>query len=77
MIWVLGFLALALGIWLGLPGDRRISEEETREAFEKGGNVRHPRKKRFMWLDYLFRGKRKSEVRQRAQQKRKPFKLDR
>lgn len=79
MIWVFGALALVLGIWLGMPGDRHTSERESREALEKGIPIRRPTRRRVMWLDYLFRGKKKSEVRERARMKsqRKPFKLDR
>ena len=79
MIWILGAVALGLGIWLGLPGDRTASERESLEALEKGGTVRSSTKRRFMWLDYLFRGKKTSQVRERAQQKsrRKPFDLSR
>lgn len=79
MIWLFGVLALGLGIWLGLPGDRGASERESQEALEKGIPIRRPARRRAMWIDYLFRGKKKSEVRERARLKsqRKPFKLDR
>jgi len=67
MLWVLGVVALAFGIWLGLPGDRRASERETLEAFERGGGRRTGTKRAVVWLDYLFRGKKKSRVRERNQ----------
>ncbi len=79
MIWFFGAMALGLGIWLGLPGDRHTSERESQEALETGIPIRRPSRRRVMWLDYLFRGKKTSEVRERARLKsqRKPFKLDR
>lgn len=77
MIWFLGALSLGLGIYLGLPGDRRASEEESREALERGGEVRHKTKRATMWIDYLFRGKKTSSIREREANKgrRKPFDL--
>lgn len=79
MIWILGVLAFALGVWLGMPGDRIASEEESLEALERGGSARWKSKRRFMWLDYLFRGKKKSQIRERELEKsrRKPFDLNR
>lgn len=79
MIWILGVFALALGVWLGLPGDRIASADESREALERGVVAKRKSKRTVMWLDYLFRGKKKSQVRERELQKsrRKPFDLNR
>lgn len=73
MFWIFAVVALAVGVWLGMPGDRTVSEEESLDAFEKGGGKRSVTKKAVVWVDYLFRGKKKSRVRARAQAQRKAF----
>ncbi len=41
-----GILALALGIWLGLPGRSQPTAEEIEEAIERGGTGRRRLRKR-------------------------------
>ncbi len=79
MIWVMGgAVALAVGVWLGMPGDRIVSEQESIDAFENGGDKRRLTKRSFMWLDYMYRKKSQSKVRERAirNSRRRPFELD-
>ncbi len=72
-----GAVALALGIWLGLPGDSRAAEEESQQAIRegKGGRTSKRVKKQFVAVDWLFRKSKESQVRKSRQPERRPFKL--
>ena len=58
-----GVAALALGIWLGLPGRYDRSQEEVDRALEKGKSRRSWTKRHFTPLDLLRKEKRGSERR--------------
>lgn len=61
---VLGLAALALGIWLGLPGRYEQSLDEIDRAMERGGARRNTVKRHFTPLDW-FRKEQKGSDRRR------------
>lgn len=60
---VLGVLALALGIWLGLPGRYEQTHQELDEAMRRPGGRPNKARRHFMVLDWLRNERRGSERR--------------
>jgi hypothetical protein len=61
---LLGIAAVALGIWLGLPGRYTQSVDEIEKAMERGGARRNTVKRHFTPLDW-FRKEQKGSDRRR------------
>lgn len=61
---LLGLAALALGIWLGLPGRYVQTPDELNKAMERGGARRNTVKRHFTPLDW-FRKEQKGSHRRR------------
>lgn len=61
---LLGIAALALGIWLGLPGRYTQSTDDVEKAMERGGARRNTVKRHFTPLDW-FRKEEKGSHRRR------------
>jgi hypothetical protein len=64
-----GILALALGIWLGLPGRYTQTPDEIEKAMERGGARRNTVRRRFTPLDWLRKETKGSDRRRH----RRPF----
>ncbi len=60
---ILGVLALALGIWLGLPGRYTQTTDDLNRAMERGGARRNTVKRHFTPLDWFRKEERGSERR--------------
>ena len=67
-------MALAYGIWLGMPANSRQSELDSQRALEEGGGERHQSERRPMWIEHITPKKRQSKLRNRSG--RRPFQLD-
>ena len=67
---IFGALAVALGIYLGLPGRYDRSQEEVERALSEGRHRRHWTKRHFTPLDLLRKDKKGSERRRGV---RRPF----
>jgi hypothetical protein len=64
-----GIVALALGIWLGLPGRYTQTPDDVEKAMERGGARRNSVKRRFTPLDWLRKDRKASDRRRQ----RRPF----
>lgn len=67
---LVGIAAVALGIWLGLPGKYEQSEEDIEKAMERGGARRNQVKRVPTPLDWLRKDKRGSDRRIEAGRRR-------
>ena len=68
-----GVIAFGVGIYLGLPGDSRIPSQEAEEAIMEGrSGPRHRAKQRFVAVEWLFRRRKESKLRNKT---RPPFRL--
>ena len=65
-----GVLALALGVWLGLPGRYEQDQEEIDRLLGRPSGSPRRAKRHFMYLDWLRNDKRGSD-RRRAQANRR------
>ncbi|MBW3533864.1 MAG: hypothetical protein KY453_01390 [Gemmatimonadetes bacterium] len=64
-----GVLALALGVWLGLPGRYEQDEEELERLLQRPGGVHRRAKRHFTPLDW-YRNETKGSDRRRAETRR-------
>jgi hypothetical protein len=60
---LLGIVALALGIWLGLPGRFTQSTDDLEKAMERGGARRNTVKRHFTPLDWFRKDQKGSDRR--------------
>ncbi|HSG47517.1 MAG TPA: hypothetical protein VLA43_06895 [Longimicrobiales bacterium] len=67
---VIGLAAVAVGIWLGLPGKYEQTPEEIEKAMDRGGARRNQVKRVFTPLDWLRKDKRGSQRRAEMQRRR-------
>jgi len=58
-----GVIALGVGIYLGLPGEYQVNRDELEDALSKTQSKHKRVKRRFTPLDYLFRKKSESSLR--------------
>lgn len=58
-----GIAALALGVWLGLPGRWEQSQRDIERAMDQGGAHRNKVRRHFTPLDWLRKEKKGSERR--------------
>ena len=58
-----GVIALGVGIYLGLPGEYQVNRDELDKALSKTHSKHNKVQRRFTPLDYLFRNKRESSLR--------------
>lgn len=66
---LIGVAAVALGIWLGLPGRFEQSTEEIEQLMARGGSKRRKVKRHFTPLDWWRKDERASD-RRRAESRR-------
>lgn len=66
--------ALALGIWLGLPGRYSQSLEEIEQVMDRGGGRRRKVKRRFTAVAWMYR--KISASGRRGHQRRRGFNLE-
>lgn len=67
---LLGVAALAIGIWLGLPGRFEQSSEELEQLMARGGSKRRKVKRHFIAID-RFRKDELASDRRRAENRRR------
>jgi hypothetical protein len=67
---LVGIGAVALGVWLGLPGKYEQSEEDIEKAMERGGARRNQVKRVPTPLDWLRKDRRGSDRRIEAGRRR-------
>ena len=68
---VIAVLALALGVWLGLPGRFDQSPDDIEALMERGGSHRRKATRHFMFINWLRRDARASD--RRVAERRRHF----